>query len=162
MGIWVACFECDIAGALGLHRAAVIPYIRPEIIGFVLGVTLAALIFGEFKTRAGSAAIVGFLLGVLAMIGAMAFLGCPWRANLRLAGGDLTAAVQEMLQHMTAEQAEEARDNLERLQEELQKPKPNRKWYSVSIEGLVKAAENVGKVGAPVIELAGKLLRLLG
>lgn len=43
-----------------------------------------------------------------------------------------------------------------------QKPRPNRKWYSVSIEGLIKAAENVGKVGAPVIELAGKLLKLLG
>ncbi len=91
MGICVACFERDIAGALGLHRAALVQYIRPEIIGFVLGATLAALLFGEFKARAGSAPIVRFLLGVLAMIGAMAFLGCPWRANLRLAGGDLTA-----------------------------------------------------------------------
>ena len=74
----------------------------------------------------------------------------------------LTAAVQAMLKSMPAEQAEEARDNLEHLQEELKKPKPNRKWYSVSIEGLIQAAENVGKVGAPVVELAGKLLKLLG
>ena len=37
MGICVACFERDIAGAIGLHRAAVVQYIRPEIIGFVLG-----------------------------------------------------------------------------------------------------------------------------
>lgn len=50
---------------------------------------------------------------------------------------------------------------LKRLQEELQKPKPNRKWYSVRIDGLIKATENVGKVGVPVIELAGKLLKLL-
>ena len=91
MGICVACFERDIAGALGLHRAAVVQYIRPEIVGFVLGSTLAALIFREFKARSGSAPIVRFLLGVFAMIGALAFLGCPWRASFRLAGGDLTA-----------------------------------------------------------------------
>lgn len=91
MGICVACFERDIAGALGLHRVAVVQYIRPEIIGFVLGSTIAALIFGEFKARAGSAPIVRFFLGVFAMVGALTFLGCPWRANLRLAGGDFTA-----------------------------------------------------------------------
>lgn len=93
MGICVACFERDIAGALGLHRAAVVQYIRPEIIGFVLGATLAALIFREFKARAGSAPIVRFLLGAFAMIGALVFLGCPWRASLRLAGGDFTAII---------------------------------------------------------------------
>lgn len=91
MGICVACFERDIAGALGLHRAAVVQYIRPEIIGFVLGSTIAALLFREFKARAGSAPIVRFVLGVFAMIGALVFLGCPWRAGFRLAGGDLTA-----------------------------------------------------------------------
>jgi YedE family putative selenium metabolism protein len=91
MGICVACFERDIAGALGLHRAAVVQYIRPEIIGFVLGALLAAFAFREFKARAGSAPIVRFVLGVFAMIGALVFLGCPWRALLRLAGGDLNA-----------------------------------------------------------------------
>lgn len=91
MGICVACFERDIAGALGLHRAAVVQYIRPEIIALVLGSTLAALAFGEFKARAGSAPIARFVLGAFAMIGALVFLGCPWRALLRLAGGDLNA-----------------------------------------------------------------------
>jgi uncharacterized protein len=91
MGICVACFERDIAGALGLHRAAAVQYIRPEIIGFVLGSLIAALIFHEFKARAGSAPIVRFVLGMFAMVGALVFLGCPWRANFRLAGGDLNA-----------------------------------------------------------------------
>ena len=91
MGICVACFERDIAGALGLHRAAVVQYIRPEIIGFVLGAMIAAYAFREFRARAGSAPIVRFVLGMFAMIGALAFLGCPWRATLRLAGGDLNA-----------------------------------------------------------------------
>jgi YedE family putative selenium metabolism protein len=93
MGICVACFERDIAGALGLHRAAVVQYVRPEIVGFVLGATIAALLFREFKARAGSAPIVRFVLGVFAMIGALAFLGCPWRALLRLSAGDLNAVV---------------------------------------------------------------------
>jgi YedE family putative selenium metabolism protein len=93
MGICVACFERDIAGALGLHRAAAVQYLRPEIIGLVLGATIAALIFREFRARAGSAPIVRFVLGMFAMIGALAFLGCPWRALLRLSGGDLNAIV---------------------------------------------------------------------
>jgi len=88
MGICVACFERDIAGALGLHRAAVVQYMRPEIIGFVLGSLIAAYAFKEFRARAGSAPIVRFVLGAFAMIGALVFLGCPWRAVLRLAGGD--------------------------------------------------------------------------
>ncbi|MFL7792088.1 MAG: YedE family putative selenium transporter [Anaerolineae bacterium] len=93
MGVCVACFERDIAGALGLHRAAVVQYVRPEIVGFVLGATIAALLFREFKARAGSAPIVRFVLGFFAMIGALAFLGCPWRALLRLSAGDLNAVV---------------------------------------------------------------------
>ncbi len=88
MGVCVACFDRDIAGALGLHRAAVVQYMRPEIIGFVLGSLIAAYAFKEFRARAGSAPIVRFVLGALAMIGALVFLGCPWRAALRLAGGD--------------------------------------------------------------------------
>lgn len=91
MGICVACFERDIAGALGLHRAGVVQYLRPEIIGFVLGSLVAAYSFKEFKPRCGSAPIVRFVLGIFAMIGALVFLGCPWRAVLRLAGGDLNA-----------------------------------------------------------------------
>ena len=88
MGICVACMERDIAGALGLHRADIVQYLRPEIMGFVLGAFIAALLFREFKPRTGSAPIIRFFLGVFAMIGALVFLGCPWRALLRLAGGD--------------------------------------------------------------------------
>lgn len=93
MGICVACFERDIAGALGLHRAAVVQYLRPEIMGFVFGALIAAYAFREFKPRVGSAPIVRFVLGFLAMVGALVFLGCPWRALLRLAAGDLNAVL---------------------------------------------------------------------
>lgn len=88
MGICVACFERDIAGALGLHRADVVQYLRPEIMGFVLGAFIMAAFAGEFKPRGGSSPLIRFFLGIFAMIGALIFLGCPWRALLRLAGGD--------------------------------------------------------------------------
>ena len=91
MGICVACFTRDLAGALGFHRAAVVQYIRPELIGMVLGSMIAALAFKEFRPRTGSSPIIRFVLGVIAMIGALVFLGCPWRALLRLAGGDWNA-----------------------------------------------------------------------
>ena len=88
MGICVACFERDIAGALGFHRADVVQYLRPEIMGFVLGAFVAALIAGEYKPRGGSSPLIRFFLGIFAMMGALVFLGCPWRTLLRLAGGD--------------------------------------------------------------------------
>lgn len=91
MGICVACFERDIAGALGLHRAAIVQYLRPEILGLCLGSFVAAMLFGDFKARGGSAPLQRFVLGMLAVIGALVFLGCPWRALLRLAGGDWNA-----------------------------------------------------------------------
>ena len=73
----------------------------------------------------------------------------------------LTQAVERMLEHLSDEQAQEAREDLKRLQEELQKPQPRKKWYSVSIEGLKQMAKNIGEIGVPVIELAGKILELL-
>ena len=91
MGFCIACFERDIAGALGLHSAAVVQYIRPEIIGMVLGACISALAFKEFKARAGSSPATRFILGVFVMIGALVFLGCPLRMVIRLGGGDMTA-----------------------------------------------------------------------
>jgi YedE family putative selenium metabolism protein len=91
MGISVSCFSRDIAGALGLSSNIRGQYIRPEIIGFVLGALIAALIFREFKPRAGSAPLMRFVLGMFAAFGMLVFIGCPWRAYLRLAGGDWNA-----------------------------------------------------------------------
>ncbi len=91
MGICAACFTRDIVGALGFHRAGIVQYLRPEIPAFCLGAFIAALAFREFRPRTGSAPVVRFILGMFAMIGALIFLGCPWRAILRLAGGDWNA-----------------------------------------------------------------------
>lgn len=91
MGYCIACFIRDISGALGLHRAANVQYIRPEIIGLGLGAFVASLTAKEFRVREGSAPLIRFVLGAFMMIGALVFLGCPLRAILRLAGGDLNA-----------------------------------------------------------------------
>lgn len=52
MGICVACFFRDIAGALGLHSAGVVQYIRSEIIGFVFVIIAAYFIIAERKKGA--------------------------------------------------------------------------------------------------------------
>ena len=62
---------------------------------------------------------------------------------------------------LSKEEAEDAIDDLEKLIEESTKPIPNKKWYSVCIEGLIKAGENLDKLGTPVISLSRKILSLL-
>ncbi len=91
MGFCIACFERDIAGSLGLHSAAKVQYMRPEIIGIVLGALIAALAAKEFRAKAGSSPATRFVVGLFVMIGALVFLGCPLRMVIRLGGGDLTA-----------------------------------------------------------------------
>lgn len=91
MGLCIACFQRDIVGALGLHRAGPVQYLRPEIPGLVLGVVLAAAFYGELRGRTAASPALSFVLGALVMIGALVFLGCPIRMTLRLAGGDLNA-----------------------------------------------------------------------
>lgn len=91
MGFCIACFLRDTSGALGLHRAEAVQYIRPEIIGLVLGSFIMAFAKKEFSVKGGSAPVTRFVLGAFAMIGCLMFLGCPFRTILRLAGGDLNA-----------------------------------------------------------------------
>lgn len=93
MGFCIACFERDIAGALGLHRAEIVQYIRPEIIGLILGAFVASWAGKEFQSKGGSSPITRFFLGIAVMIGALMFLGCPLRMVLRIGGGDLNAIV---------------------------------------------------------------------
>lgn len=93
MGFCIACFIRDIAGSVKLHTAGVVQYLRPEIIGIVLGSMVMALIGGEFKARGGSAPVSRFVLGFCVMVGALMFLGCPLRMVIRLGGGDGNAII---------------------------------------------------------------------
>ena len=91
MGFCIACFIRDTAGALGLHQAPPVQYIRPEIIGIILGSFGIALAKGEFSPKGGSAPLTRFAIGFCVMIGCLMFLGCPFRMIIRLGGGDLNA-----------------------------------------------------------------------
>ncbi|MCC8115554.1 MAG: YedE-related selenium metabolism membrane protein, partial [Planctomycetes bacterium] len=93
MGICVACFLRDTAGALGLDSAANVQYIRPEISGFILGSFLLAVASRELRPSGGSAPLLRFVIALFVMLGALVFLGCPLRMVLRLAAGDLNALV---------------------------------------------------------------------
>ena len=61
MGVCVACFLRDTTGALGLHQAAAVQYIRPEILGLVLGGLLGAMLVARnFRPGATSSQLVKF------------------------------------------------------------------------------------------------------
>ncbi|MDZ4064133.1 MAG: YedE family putative selenium transporter [Coriobacteriia bacterium] len=93
MGLCIACFLRDITGffAGSITNQGAVAYIRPEIIGIILGATGAAVVTREFRPRGGSAPLLRFILGFIFMLAALIFLGCTVRAWLRLGGGDLNA-----------------------------------------------------------------------
>ncbi len=91
MGFCIACFIRDTAGALHLHEAGKLAYVRPEIVGLILGSFAISTIAREHKAVAGSNTVIRFVLGMLVMTGCLMFMGCPLRMILRLAGGDLNA-----------------------------------------------------------------------
>lgn len=93
MAFCIACFLRDMAGAIGLHRAEAVQYIRPEIVGIVIGALVMSMARKEFAARAGSSPFTRFILGVCVMVGALIFLGCPLRMLLRIAGGDVNAVI---------------------------------------------------------------------
>lgn len=94
MGVCGACFLRDAGAALGLVAPG--PKggpacIRPELVGLVLGATGLAVARGRFVARSGSHAASRLTLGFFMGVGALVFLGCPFRMLQRLGGGDGSA-----------------------------------------------------------------------
>lgn len=90
-GICVSCFIENSAGALGLHDNQRMQYLRPELLGFVLGSTISAFIFSDFRSRGGSAPLSRLFLGIFMIFGCAVFIGCPIKLMLRLSAGDMTS-----------------------------------------------------------------------
>ncbi|MDF1553954.1 MAG: YedE family putative selenium transporter [Deferrisomatales bacterium] len=90
-GICISCFLENAAGAVGLHGNPRMQYIRPELLGFFLGSFGAALVAREFRPRGQGVGASLFGFGFLMMVGSAVFIGCPIKAVLRLAAGDLTS-----------------------------------------------------------------------
>jgi hypothetical protein len=93
MGICGACFLRDTAGALGLFNAEGPRIFRPELLGLVLGAFILRLCQGRTEGRAGGFSAARFFLGMWMGIGALVFLGCPFRMLQRIGGGDPNALV---------------------------------------------------------------------
>ncbi len=90
-GICVSCFIENSAGALGLHNNPRLQYLRPELVGFVLGAFASALLRREFRSRGGSAPLFRFASGFFLIVGCAVFIGCPIKLFLRFTAGDLTS-----------------------------------------------------------------------
>lgn len=93
MAFCIACFIRDTAGAMKFHSAEVVQYVRPEIIGIIIGAFVLSLFAKEYRSTGGSSPATRFLLGVIMMVCALVFLGCPLRMLLRMASGEIAAYI---------------------------------------------------------------------
>ena len=90
-GFCVSCFMENIAGSIGLHGNTRMQYLRPEILGFVIGSFIMSLYKKEFRATGGSSPLLRYFVGILLIIGCAVFMGCPIKMVFRIAAGDLTA-----------------------------------------------------------------------
>jgi internalin A len=74
----------------------------------------------------------------------------------------LAKLVENLMKKAPPEVAEKAKENLEALVKQATKPKPDRRWFDVSAEGLKEAAQAVAGMGTPIIEVLDKLRGYLG
>jgi uncharacterized protein len=90
-GFCVSCFMENIAGSIGLHGNIRMQYLRPEIIGFVIGSFLMSMVKKDFRATGGSSPLLRYFVGALLIVGCAVFMGCPIKMVFRIAAGDLTA-----------------------------------------------------------------------
>lgn len=86
-GLCASCFLVNVAGALRLHGKIAQSYLRPEILGIVLGAFFAAFASREIRVRGGASPALHFVGGGFLLLGCEVFIGCPIKALLRTAGG---------------------------------------------------------------------------
>ena len=81
--------------------------------------------------------------------------------ELKEALRQLADAISTMNKSLTKEESVKVENSYQTIIDEAIKPNPNKEWYSVSIDGLISAAQKLDKLGEPVINLSHKVLSLL-
>lgn len=74
---------------------------------------------------------------------------------------DLTKSVAAMSERLPKETAGQVARDLETLTAEATSKTPRKQWWELSVEGLTKAAKDIGEIGKPVLELAAKIVAIL-
>lgn len=92
-GLCASCFLVNVAGAIHLHAKSAQSYLRPELLGIVLGAFFAAFSAREFRVRGGSSPLVHLVGGAFLIFGCEVFIGCPIKGLLRSAGGGAAGIV---------------------------------------------------------------------
>jgi uncharacterized protein YjbI with pentapeptide repeats len=73
----------------------------------------------------------------------------------------LNQAVAEMVKRLPEEKQREVAQDLKTLTDEATSGSPRQKWYELSAQGLMEAAEALGEVAKPVITITKSILALL-
>lgn len=73
----------------------------------------------------------------------------------------LAGAVGKMSERLPEEEAQRVARALETLTAEATSQTSDRRWWEVSVDGLKKAAANIGEIGKPVLEIATRIAAIL-
>jgi actin-related protein len=74
---------------------------------------------------------------------------------------ELNSEIQKVSAKADPSQVKQMGKNLKALSEEVASDEPERRWYEVSLEGIKEAAEAVGEIAKPVINITKKIAALL-
>lgn len=74
---------------------------------------------------------------------------------------ELAIAVGKMSEALTAGEAKRVARALETLTDEATSEQPQKKWWSVSVDGLTEAAKSIGKIGEPIIQILARIVPFL-
>ena len=74
---------------------------------------------------------------------------------------ELTIAIEKMSKSLPKENAQQVARDLETLVAEATSDFPRKEWWQLSVDGLKKAAMNLGEIGKPVLELASLIAAML-
>lgn len=83
------------------------------------------------------------------------------QSDLKPLLAELSKAVKEMADSLSDQEKQRVERSLAILQQEAENPTPDKKWWSISVEGLSSAAKKVGEIGKPVLDLVARIVPIL-